>query len=358
MKKLIILLTIVVILPLFTLVSYADDEAEDYISDFNNAIPEQMGDLKTDTDSLLSASSPRALFTEIWRVIGSEGGAVSSFFLRLIGCAVLLSLSSLCHERMSRWVEVSVGIICSLLIFEPIERLFCDVSATLSSIGDFFSALIPIAIGITALGGAPTSAGVQGTGMYTVLSAVGGVGRQIFLSVSAFGLAMSLLSALGHSGVESITKGVKQLFSRVTGIFTALLTAALSLQTIIASAADSAAMRAAKYAASGLIPIVGSTVAGAISTLTAGMSYARGVVGGGAIVVIVYLALSPLVLLLMYRVSLSLAIIFTDFIGVSGGNKIFSSYRASLDMIITVYSLSALVYLFEIVLFIRIGDSL
>ena len=120
-------------------------------------------------------------------------------------------------------------------------------------------------------------------------------------------------------------------------------------------AADSAAMRAAKYAASGLIPIVGTTVAGAISTLAAGLSYARGIIGGGAIAVIVYLALSPLVLILLYRLALSIVVIFADFTGAKAVSRMLSAYRFALDMTLSAYSLSALIYVFLIIVFLRIG---
>lgn len=357
MKKYIVLLIIIVILPLFSLSVSAAGEADGYISEFEDAVPEDFDGITEDRDELIEMLSPRSLFTEIISVIADGGGEVMSFFLRLVGCAVLMSAAGLCHEKFSCHASAAVGVICSLLIFDSLGSLFVTVEDTLTKISDFFAALTPITVGITALGGGVSGAGVQASGMYTALSLVGGLGGRIFMGISAFGLAMSLLSSLGNEGVSSITKGVKELFGRITGIFTALLTAAYSLQTIIASAADSAAMRAAKYAASGLIPIVGTTVAGAISTLTAGMSYAKGVVGGGAIAVIIYLALAPLALLLLYRLALSVAVIFSDFTGSSAASRIFSSYRFALDMTVTVYSLSALVYLFMIILFIRIGAT-
>lgn len=357
MKKIVVLLIILVILPLFSLSVSAEGEAEDYISEFENTLPEGFEGITDDEGELIETLSPRSLFTEIIYVITEGGGEVVTFFLKLLGCGLLMSAAVLCHEKFSRHVQAAVGVICSLLIFDSLGSLFLTVEDTLGRISDFFAALIPITVGITALGGGVSSAGVQASGMYTALSAVGSLGSRLFVGISSFGLAMSLLSALGNDGIFSVTKGVKTLFNRITGIFTALLTAAFSLQTIISSAADSAAMRAAKYAASGLIPIVGSTVAGAISTLTAGMSYAKGVVGGGAIAVILYLALAPLALLLLYRLALSVVVIFADFTGAGVASRMFSSYRFALDMTVTVYSLSCLVYLFCVIIFIRIGAT-
>lgn len=358
MKKYLILLIIVVILPFFSLSVSAEGEMDEYISDFENIIPDEFGGLGDGADETVEMLSPKALFTEVISVIADNGGQVMTFFLKLLGSSVLMSAAGLCSERYKKQTSAAVGVVCSLLIFDSLGPLFLSVESVLAEISDFFAALIPITVGIVALGGGVSTAGVQASGMYTALSVVGKAGGGLFIGISSFGLAMSLLSALGHDGISSVTKGVKELFTRVTGIFTALLTAAYSLQTIISSAADSAAMRAAKYAASGLIPIVGTTVAGAISTLAAGLSYARGIVGGGAIAVIIYLALAPLTLLLLYRLALSIVIIFADFTKSEGTSRLFSSFRFALDMTVTVYSLSALIYLFLIIVFLRMGADL
>lgn len=354
MKKLLILLSIVVILPIFTLFCSADESTDKYISDFEGILPDGFENI-TDTDRLMEMADMGSLISELTRLIMGEKGEISSFFFTLIGSLSLMALATLAHERLGAVVESIVGMICSVLIFSSVSPLINTVTDAVRQLSDFFGALIPIVVGISALGGETTGASVQASGMYTALSAVGGLGGSIFLSLSSFGMAMSLLSCFGNSGIQSICRGLRGFFGWVTGIFTALLTAAFSLQTIVASSVDSAAIRAVRYAASGLIPVVGSTVSGAMSTLAGGLSYAKGVVGGGAIVVILYMALVPMALLLIYRLMLSLSVIFADFCSCDGASRIFSAYRFSLDMIITVYALSALIYLFEIVIITMMG---
>lgn len=355
MRKILLLLTIVVILPIFTLFSAAEDSVDGYINDFEAIIPDGFEGLVEDSESLIRGLDIRSLFTEVLTLVGENGGRLTAFFLKILGVALLMSICSFLPDRFVRHTEAAVGLICSLIIFEPLAALFSSVGQTVIDVSDFFASLIPITVGITALGGGASTSMVQAGGMYTALSVVNSLGGRLFLGISTFGLAMALLSALGNESVSSVANGVKQLFNRLCGISTALLTAVYSLQSIISSAADSAAMRAAKYAASGLIPIVGTTVAGAISTLAAGLSYARGIIGGGAIAVIVYLVLSPLVLILLYRLALSIVVIFADFTGAKAVSRMLSAYRFALDMTLSAYSLSALIYVFLIIVFLRIG---
>lgn len=358
MKKIILLLTIVVIIPMFCIKISASDVLDEYINDFENITSNDLGIGAADTDRLLEMASFRSIFNGVLEAVLQNGGRVFKFFLSLLGALMLMSVSSFCHDRLSSYVERAIGIICTVVIFEPLHELVVTVGEALLALSDFFSSLTPIAVGITALGGGVAGANVQAVGMYTTLSAVSSLCTKIFSVINGFGMAVCVLTCLGSDGASSVFRGVKELFSRVSGIFTALITAAFSLQTLIASAADSASIRAVKYAASGLIPVVGSTVSGAISTLAAGIAYAKGIVGGGAIIVILYLALSPLCLLLMYRLSLSVSMIAADFVGISGAGKILSSYRFVIDMALTAYALSALIYLFEIIVFIRMGVTL
>ena len=110
--------------------------------------------------------------------------------------------------------------------------------------------------------------------------------------------------------------------------------------------------------ASGLIPVVGSTVSGALSTLAAGISYSKGVIGAGAIFVIISIVLAPLVSLLAYRFALSLASMLAEMLGACAASRIFTAFRFSLDSLTAVYALSSIIYILEIILFAKAGVAL
>ena len=358
MKKWILLLTIVVILPIFSLSVAAEGEVDEYLSEFEGILPEDFSGISEDPDELIDRVGIEGLFGEIFDILSERRGEVASFFLTLVGIVALTSLLSLLPVRSSGGAEVAVSLICSVLIFRVIGSLFSSIADSLSRLCDFFGSLIPITVAITALGGGNSAAGVQASGMYTTLSLVGAVGEKIFGSIAALGLAISLLSAFGNEGILAVGRGIKGVFMWLIGIFSAAMTGAFSLQTLISSAADSATIRAARYAASGMIPVVGSTVSSALSTLASGLSYAKGIVGGGAIAVVVFTSLSPLILLLLYRLALSLGMILADFTGASASARIFTSFRFSLDMLISIYALSALIIIFEILLFVKVGVAI
>jgi stage III sporulation protein AE len=166
------------------------------------------------------------------------------------------------------------------------------------------------------------------------------------------------MSSLGNRSALTVGKGIRSLFFWAIGIFTTIITAVFSLQTLISSAADSAAMRSAKYMASGLIPVVGATVSGALSTLAAGISYAKGIIGAGAIIAILSIISAPLVTLLGYRLALSVASMVAELVSSTTAVRIFTAYRFSLDTLTAVYALSSIIYILEIILFAKVGVAL
>lgn len=356
MRKICILLMIVVILPLFSVNSSAESNADKYISEFENILPEELSGITESPDKLSERLGVKALLSEVISIVSGAGGEILGFLLTVLGVVLLLGVSRDLNLDRSFQVSAFSGMVCSYILFIKLASLFRGIEEAIASLSVFFASLIPITLGLTALGGGVSTASVQGSGMYLTLMLIGG-GGAIFTSVVIFGFVMSLLSSSDDSCAE-ISRGIKNLFMWILGIATTLLSGTLSLQTVIASAKDTMAMRTAKYMASGIIPVVGSAVSGALSTLASGLAYAKGIVGGGAVLAIISIALSPLVLLLTYRLCISAGVVLADFTGVSTASKILSAYRFSLDTLIALYALSAVLYIYEIILFIKGGAEL
>lgn len=358
MKKLLKIITIVVVFGIFTLPSAASEIADGYLDEFYGILPEGSEGLSESPESLLSAVGLDALIFEITSAISAEGGAVGSFFALLLGSSALMCAASLYKGPLSSVTEVGVCVVCSLLIFRAMWPAFSEAMDTVLALTDFFAAAVPIMTGITLAGGGTLTAGVQAVGMNFTLATVGGVLSRAFVSLAAFAFSLGLVSAFGDSSASTVARALKSVSGWLVGIATTLIIATLSLQTVVASATDSAAMRAAKYAAQGIIPVVGGTVSGALGTLAAGLAYVKDTVGVGAIAVSVTAALSPLVIMLLYRLALSLAATLSGLFCSAAAVRTLGAFRYAADSVTTVYSLSVLVYIFEVILFMKGGVSI
>lgn len=355
MKKYRFLLIIVVVFAIFTLPAAASEGTRDYISDFENILPEGAPDL-SDSGALTSSLGIEGLLSIVLSALSGEGSAVLSFFLLLLGTALLSYISSLLSGGLGKSVGSAVGILTAAMIFRSLYPVFSSAMDTVDKLSSFFSLAVPIMTGVTLSGGGASTAAASALGMNFSIAIIAYLAEKILLPLITFSFALGLLSSLGDDSIRTLAGGIKGAIGWLVGIVTALLVGTLSLQTVVATAADSAAMRAAKYAAQGMIPVVGGTVSGALSTLASGLSYAKGVIGAGAVWVMLTTAISPLILMLLYRLALTLAASFSD--AISAGASQLLAFRYAADTAIGVYSLSVLTYIFEIILFILGGVPL
>ena len=337
---------------------YANDNAaEDFFDKFVGIAPEgSIGD--GSSEEIISGVGFDALLAEILSAVRSSGSSALSFFSLCLGLALSFAavegIGALSADTL-KYMRSAVAAVGSYFMFCGLFPLISSVRDSIASLSSFFSALVPIASGIIATGGALGTASVQALNMNLALAVIEKIGAELLLPLCITSFALSLVCAVDGEISSPLIKGVRSVFNWAMGIVTTVLLSSLSLQTILSSAKDSAALRAAKYAVSGSIPIVGSTVSGALSTLFGSLSYAGTGIGVGSIFIIVSMAVSPLVLLLSYRVAISLSRSVVSFFGTQGANSIFSSFLSALDSLIAVYVSCVVIYLLEIIIFLRCG---
>ena len=204
-------------------------------------------------------------------------------------------------------------------------------------------------------GGSATAASCA-SGLNITLWLTGLLSERLLLPVVVAVFVGSAASSVLGGASERVGVGIVRGFKRLIGAIGAIVAAVFGLQTYISVAADSAAIRAAKYAAGGLVPVVGSTVSGALSTLAGGLYSLGGVIGASSVAVIVAMALSPLVLLLLYKLALYVCTLFLEFSGVGGG--CISGFSSALDSLISVYVMTIIIYIFEVVMLIWGGKAI
>lgn len=332
------------------------DVSEDILSRFEDTLPEEYRGIGDGGEALDTLVGPGAVFREIANAAMGSMGGVAAFFGMLLGCIALSALSEAGEGRLSDTASVGVTVVFGASVAGAVVPIFKEISEALRGAADFFEKFIPIATAVQVSSGAVNSASVSAAGMNVTASLLSGLGVPFFLSLAGFGLSAGLISSFGEGTASSLASGVKRFFMWAMGLVSALMMGALSLQTYIASARDSAAMRAARYAASSMIPVVGGTVSGALATLASGLSYVKGVVGVGALAVLLSMLLSPLVILLLYRGAVSVAAGLSGYLGVRRAESLLSAVRGAFDLYLAVYAIASVLFVFEVVLFMMSGN--
>ena len=333
--------------------------ASDIIKEFSNVIPVESG-VSTDDESLIESIGFDSMMRAIVGALSGEGSEVLEFFLMTVGFAVLCVVCdwvSFSNAETEKAAGVGVLVIMSVAIYPKVYSVFETVRESLESTSSFFGAALPIMTAVTTAQGSVKTAGVQAMNMNITLGIVGAIAGKILLPLSFALLALALVSSFGDGSIGSVGRGIKSIFTFGLGIVTAVSSAAIALQTVIASASDSIALRAARYAAGGLIPVVGSSVSSALSTLAGGLAYAKSTVGAATIAVIAVISIAPLVTLIVYRMIFSLAVSFLEYMDNPRGVRCFSAYKTAFDAVISVYVMSTLVCIIQVIIFLKGGGN-
>ncbi len=297
------------------------------------------------------------LLEEVLRIIGGESSKLLSFFLLAFGAALIVAIAGAYDGKLKKVTECGAMAVLSFAIFLYLYPLVAEVANTSEKLSSFFSALLPIMTAHLALGGGVGTAAVTSYGMQLALFLMGILSSLLgFVVLAMFGT--SVISSLPDSGVSRVARGIKKSFTKVMGVLVAFFAGMLALQTYISASGDSGAIRMAKYAAQDMIPIVGGAVSGALSTLAGGLSYVGGVLGAGAVFEIVILALSPIVILLLYKLALSLSVMLLDFCGATSPMSCISGFKDALDGAISVLSMTIIVYIIEVVIAVMGGAQI
>lgn len=328
-------------------------EIDKIVEDFKGILPDGYEE-NADIGSAAESLGIKRILADVLGVLSDKRGEIVTLLLTLVGVSLLGSLASLYETEMGAFSSRAVGCVCAALLFERLSFLLVGAVESLGEIGDFFSALIPVTLAVNSLGTSPTTATAQAVGMGVTLGIYSYLSSSVILPLVSAVFVSSALSSV-DAVFGRIAKGVRGVFLWVMGIFTALVGATFSLQSVISASADSAVIRGARYAVSGTVPIVGGAVSGALGILTSGVAYARGIVGGGAVAVILSLILSPLVTLLLYRVCLKAGVLFASVIPTDGTGAVLSAFAGALDVLIAAYTLTATVYIVELVAFLKGG---
>lgn len=329
---------------------------ESVLDDFFGIVPDEVAKpgRAEDVSELLGV---KRILATVLSALEDSSDELGALLLTALGIALFGTLSTFMSGELSGVATRAVAGVSAALLFERLVFLVDTSREALSELNGFFGAVIPVTLAINSLGASPTAASTQATGMGLTLGAYSFVCERLLGAVVGAIFITSALSGIDGT-MSRIAHSVRNVFLSVMGIVTVMIGATFSLQSAISVSADSMALRSARYAVSGAIPIVGNAVSGALNLVAGGISYARGIVGVGAVAVVISLVLSPLVTLLAYRLCLKLGMGFCLRCSVDAIEGVLGSFCSALDALIAVYALTAVIYVTELVAFLKGGVSI
>lgn len=294
------------------------DETSDYVSKTDDAledvIPDSAKDELEENDiSVENAENISKLSVSYWLNLLSKlflDNIKSPF--RLLGELVIAILSlAMIRGLIDRETEILnvIGTLVAVgILYSSVNDCVSLVDETITAATVFMYSYVPVFSSILASGGSYSS----GVSYYLVILGVCELisffVKNLLVPFLGFTIAASVAEAL-NSGISgfNLSSTLRNIAVWILGLIATLFIGVISVQGILGTAADSLGIRAVKFAASSLIPVVGGAMSDAYSTFSGSISFLRSGVGAVGIAVILLTVISPAVTVLCLKIVLSLA---------------------------------------------------
>lgn len=277
----------------------------------------------------------------VFELIKHRAGAPLRLLCALLGVILLCVLAgSLTEEGKGQLKGVFsvVGVLCGAgIAAAAVGEILSETLEVLGSAANFMMIFIPAFTGLAAvLGHVSTAASVNSV----VLAAT-----QLFSQLAVNFLAPLCGTMLGVSAagaadpqlkLEKLGEMIKKFVTWGLTLIMTVFMSVLSTQTLVASSADNAAIKAAKFVVSQGVPIIGGTISDSVNMFSGGIMAMKGSVGTYGIIAAAAIIVPTLIGLTCYRLALYCAQTAAEMFGLKELAALFKSCCSVMTIILSV----------------------
>ena len=366
-KSILIFIALTILLPVFTVFPHAsnfDNEADiqtEIYSEISEIIPddarnilESLGIENFELNEIYNISLEK--ITDFFMVTLKEKLTdIANDFFNLLSTVLIIGIltalfKGYCDEQLTDILSVVIITISSVGV---IESSISAVVSVLDLSGKFMLGFAPIYTLIISLSGNPASALTYNTialFIAEIISKIITSGAIDFIGVYfCLGISFSLNDTIN---IGRFTSVVNRFISTFLGLIASIFTGYLGLKNILSVSVDRVSVRSIRFLISSVIPVVGSAISDAYSSLIGSINLIKGSVAIVAILVILILNIPIIIENLIYYISFNLLSYVSDILLAKKVGDVFRVFTCGMRILL-------LLCIFEVfVLIISVGIAL
>lgn len=147
---------------------------------------------------------------------------------------------------------------------------------------------------------------------------------------------MSIIESINPAlSLSGITEGIKKCIQWILGLVMTFFVGLITVQSIIGVSADTVGIRTAKFMVSNFIPVIGSAISDAYTTVKGSIGLLRSGVGTFGIVILMLTILPPIITIIAFKISLSIGGFISDLMGVKKVSSLLKNTSSVLSISIS-----------------------
>lgn len=293
-----------------------DQQSEDYgVDGVESAVPDEAREILGDMD--VSSADADSGFQKI---LSYAKGKISEILTGALRSAVvMITVVMLCAlagtvypDGLPDFIPLCGTMAIAVAVMGDVGSLINMGRETLDTLSTYSKVLLPSLATAAAASGAVTAASAKYSATALFMDVLITIANSVIMpAIYAYLAVITANSALRGNALASAAKLVKWVCTTMMTVLTLAFTAYLSITGAISGSADAAATRLAKTALSSALPVVGSIVSDAASTVVAGASILRNSIGVFGMLAILCVCLIPFLTLgvrfLIYKAAAAVA---------------------------------------------------
>ncbi len=236
--------------------------------------------------------------------ISAPVGLLGTIFVIIIFSALI---KNFCENSQKRSSSANLcAMICILsavaVISTPLLTVYESASESISAGGGFMLAFVPVFAGITMASGCITSAGVYNMIILGAAELMIQAADKLIMPLLSMTAALAVTAGIfANSTVDSLIKLIKKIITWTMTVAAGLFTGFISLKSTLGNVAEGFASKTAKFMISGFVPVIGSAVSDAYSTVKGSFDIMRCTAGTAGTVAIILIMLPPVLEIIVFR---------------------------------------------------------
>lgn len=352
---------IVFLLYMFTYTCFAEDSSESGVTEQAQAVfSELLSSLEEETKEALSeigiddadytqllSLSPKRVVDAILELITGK----MSEKLKAVGfvCALLVlnavldgfaQPGSTMHSVFS--VFTTLLIVVSLLL--PVSESLVQAFSAMELSSNFLLAYIPAFAGVISMSGKPLSSAAYSSVMIGLSNLLAQCNVKVFLPVVQVFFSLNIASSVQPKyAFNSLVAFFKKAVTVLLGFSATIFTGLLAIKGSLASAGDSIAVRGVKMLVGSAVPVVGSALSDAYTSVLGSITLIQNAVGIFGIVVFALMHVPVILDLLLWYLALSFTASVSEALGQKQAATLLNGIASTVSLVNTLVIFTAFI---------------
>lgn len=234
-------------------------------------------------------------------------------FLSIIGIAIFCSIvnnfkSSFASEGVTNLIFLICNLSIILLLSFEIKNIFQNAKITMNNLSNLSEIMSPIIISLMVAAGGNVSAKVYSPAVAFLSNGIINIVTNIIVPIIAAMIIFNFISSLSNKfKLNKFLEVFTSIIKWTLGLSTAVFSIFLTIQGITSATFDGVSIKAAKYAISNSIPLVGGFLRDGFDIIVAGSVLIKNSIGLGVIVSVFFTILSPIIYMACFSTLLKIS---------------------------------------------------